>query len=309
MNILIAFFVDCIFGDPYKFPHPVRFIGNYIKFFELKLIKSNLDNKKLRYIYGLMLTITTASITFASTILILFIAKSINIYLFHIMNIIILWTSIAPKCLAQEGYKIYKLLIKDDIENARNRVSYIVSRDTKQLNSQDICKATIETIFENTSDGVIAPLFFAFIGGAPLAMLYKSVSTLDSMVGYHNEKYEDLGFFSAKADDFLNFIPSRISGILIIISAFILKYDANSALKIFMRDRKNHSSPNSAHPESAGAGALNIRLGGPTSYFGEIHNKPYIGDNINQIQPNDIVKSIKLLYISTIIFIFVYIFL
>lgn len=305
MDIVIAFLIDCILGDPYNFPHPVRFIGKYIKLFENKVFNKTRTKIELKYFYGVLLTISTVGLTFILTVLILQIAKSINIYLFYILNIIILWTTIAPKCLAQEGYKVYKPLKDDNIELARNRISFLVSRDTENLSKSQICRATVETILENISDGVIAPLFYAFIGGAPLAMAYKAVNTLDSMVGYRNDKYENLGFFSAKLDDCLNFIPSRLSGILIIISAFCLKYDYRNALKIFIRDRKKHESPNSAHPESAGAGALSIQLGGATSYFGEIHNKPYIGDNTKQIMPNDILKSIKLLYISTIILILI----
>lgn len=305
MDIVIAFLIDCILGDPYNFPHPVRFIGKYIKLFENKVFNKTRTKIELKYFYGVLLTISTVGLTFILTIIILQIAKSINIYLFYILNIIILWTTIAPKCLAQEGYKVYKPLKDDNIELARNRISFLVSRDTENLSKSQICRATVETILENISDGVIAPLFYAFIGGAPLAMAYKAVNTLDSMVGYRNDKYENFGFFSAKLDDCLNFIPSRLSGILIIISAFCLKYDYRNALKIFIRDRKKHESPNSAHPESAGAGALDIQLGGATSYFGEIHNKPYIGDNIKQIMPNDILKSIKLLYISTIILILI----
>lgn len=305
MDIVIAFLIDCILGDPYNFPHPVRFIGKYIKLFENKVFNKTRTKIELKYFYGVLLTISTVGLTFILTVLILQIAKSINIYLFYILNIIILWTTIAPKCLAQEGYKVYKPLKDDNIELARNRISFLVSRDTENLSKSQICRATVETILENISDGVIAPLFYSFIGGAPLAMAYKAVNTLDSMVGYRNDKYETLGFFSAKLDDCLNFIPSRLSGILIIISAFCLKYDYRNALKIFIRDRKKHESPNSAHPESAGAGALSIQLGGATSYFGEIHNKPYIGDNIKQIMPNDILKSIKLLYISTIILILI----
>lgn len=305
MDIVIAFLIDCILGDPYNFPHPVRFIGKYIKLFENKVFNKTRTKIELKYFYGVLLTISTVGLTFILTVLILQIAKSINIYLFYILNIIILWTTIAPKCLAQEGYKVYKPLKDDNIELARNRISFLVSRDTENLSKSQICRATVETILENISDGVIAPLFYSFIGGAPLAMAYKAVNTLDSMVGYRNDKYENLGFFSAKLDDCLNFIPSRLSGILIIISAFCLKYDYRNALKIFIRDRKKHESPNSAHPESAGAGALDIQLGGATSYFGEIHNKPYIGDNIKQIMPNDILKSIKLLYISTIILILI----
>lgn len=305
MDIILAFLLDCVLGDPYNFPHPVKFIGKYIKFFENKVLKKVHSDKELKYKYGFILLVTTCLIVYGSTFVILFVAKSINIYLFYILNIILLWTSIAPKCLANEAYKVYKELVNKNIDEARKKISYLVSRDTKELDFQSIAKATIETVFENTSDGIIAPLFFAAIGGTPLAMSYKAVSTLDSMVGYHNQKYEHFGFFSAKADDILNFIPARVSGLLIVVSSVFLNYDYKSSWEIFLRDRKNHKSPNSAHPEAAGAGALSIRLGGSTSYFGKVTNKPYIGNLIKEIEATDIIKSIKLMYTSTIIWILI----
>lgn len=305
MDIILAFLLDCVLGDPYNFPHPVKFIGKYIKFFENEVFKKVHSDKELKYKYGFILLVTTCLIAYGSTFVILFVAKSINIYLFYILNIILLWTSIAPKCLANEAYKVYKELVNKNIDEARKKISYLVSRDTKELDFQSIAKATIETVFENTSDGIIAPLFFAAIGGTPLAMSYKAVSTLDSMVGYHNQKYEHFGFFSAKADDILNFIPARVSGLLIVVSSVFLSYDYKSSWEIFLRDRKNHKSPNSAHPEAAGAGALGIRLGGATSYFGKVTNKPYIGNLIKEIEATDIIKSIKLMYTSTIIWILI----
>lgn len=308
MDIILAFLLDCVLGDPYNFPHPVKFIGKYIKFFENKVLKKVHSDKELKYKYGFILLVTTCLIVYGSTFVILFVAKSINIYLFYILNIILLWTSIAPKCLANEAYKVYKELVNKNIDEARKKISYLVSRDTKELDFQSIAKATIETVFENTSDGIIAPLFFAAIGGAPLAMCYKAVSTLDSMVGYHNQKYEYFGFFSAKADDILNFIPARVSGLLIVVSSVFLSYDYKSSWEIFLRDRKNHKSPNSAHPEAAGAGALGIQLGGTTSYFGKVINKPYIGNLIKEIEAIDIIKSIKLMYTSTILWILILIY-
>lgn len=308
MDIILAFLLDCVLGDPYNFPHPVKFIGKYIKFFENKVFKKVHSDKELKYKYGFILLVTTCLVSYGSTFIILFVAKSINIYLFYILNIILLWTSIAPKCLANEAYKVYKELVNKNINEARKKISYLVSRDTKELDFQSIAKATIETVFENTSDGVIAPLFFAAIGGAPLAMCYKAVSTLDSMVGYHNQKYEHFGFFSAKADDILNFIPARVSGLLIVVSSVFLSYDYKSSWEIFLRDRKNHKSPNSAHPEAAGAGALGIQLGGATSYFGKVINKPYIGNLIKEIEAIDIIKSIKLMYTSTILWILILIY-
>lgn len=307
MPIVLAFILDCILGDPYKFPHPVRFIGKYIRTFEKYTRSKQPKKKRLRYFYGPILTISIVLISFGITLLVLKSLRNLNYYIYFIVNVLILWTTIAPRCLSEEGYKVYIPLNNGNIDEARKRISYLVSRDTNALTEKDICKATIETILENISDGIIAPLFYAFIGGAPLAMAYKAVNTLDSMVGYRNEKYENLGFFSAKVDDAFNFIPARITGILIIISAFILGYDYKASFKIFFRDRKNHKSPNSAHPEAAGAGALKIRLGGPTSYFGKILEKPYIGDKIEELNQNHIIKSLKLLYIATILFISIYI--
>lgn len=304
MDLLVAFILDCIFGDPYNFPHPVKLIGRYINFFKSNVICK--DSHRLK-ICGMILTFTTVSFTFLSTYILLYFVKSINIYLFHILNSILLWTTIAPKCLSQECYRVYRYLKANDLEKARIQISYLVSRDTQNLNSTQISRAAIETVFENTSDGVIAPLFFALLGGAPLAMAYKAVNTLDSMVGYHNQKYEHFGYFSAKTDDIFNFIPARISGILIVLSSAIAGCNWRNSFKIFMRDRLNHTSPNSAHPEAAGAGALEIQLGGATSYFGKIHDKPSIGDMKFEIVPEHIVKSVKLMYISAIIFISIYV--
>lgn len=306
MSVVLAFLLDCLLGDPYKFPHPVKFMGKYIRRFEKFVRRKTPTENKLRYFYGPLLTLSTIAIFFMVTFIFLKLLKELNYVAYLIANVIMLWTTIAPRCLSEEGYKVYLPLSRGDIEGARERVSYLVSRDTKELSEKQICKAAIETVLENISDGIIAPLFYAFIGGAPLAMAYKAVNTLDSMVGYRNEKYENFGFFSAKVDDVFNFIPARITGILIIMASFILRYDYKSSFKIFFRDRKNHKSPNSAHPESAGAGALNIRIGGPTSYFGKIVEKPYIGEEVEELKGVHIIKSIKLLYISTVIFIGIY---
>ncbi|GIM28176.1 cobalamin biosynthesis protein CobD [Clostridium polyendosporum] len=302
IDIWVAFALDCILGDPYKFPHPVRFIGKYIAWFERVVTKRKRTKTSLRYIWGPFLTISTVALTFSVIFTILKIASSIHTYLYHSLNVILLWTSIAPCCLSKEGYKVYKPLKEGNIKEARERVSYLVSRDVKSLNEEGITRAAVETILENISDGIIAPLFYVFLGGAPLALAYKAVNTLDSMVGYRNEKYEDLGFFSAKADDLVNFIPARLSGFLISISALALGYNFKNSIRIFFRDRLKHKSPNSAHPEASGAGALGIRLGGPNLYFGKIVNKPYIGDELQSIKSEHIVHSIKLLYGATIIF-------
>lgn len=307
IDIVFAFILDCILGDPYGFPHPVRFIGKYIGSFEKLIRKRHKSDAALRYVFGPLLTVTTVSVTFFICYFILKLAWRTNIYMFHLLDIILLWTAIAPCCLAKEAVKIYKPLESGDIGMARDRIKYLVSRDTNSLDKEGIIKATVETVLENTSDGVIAPLFYMFIGGAPLALAYKAVNTLDSMVGYRNEKYENFGFFSAKVDDLVNFIPARISGFLIIVGAFILNYDYKSSAKIFFRDRLNHKSPNSAHTEAAGAGALGIRLGGDGFYFGKVVKKPYIGDHKRGLVTEDIIGAIELMYSAAVVFILLFI--
>jgi adenosylcobinamide-phosphate synthase len=201
--------------------------------------------------------------------------------------------------LVVEGYKVIKFLLKDDLDGARKQLSFIVGRDTESLNKEGIIKAVVETIAENMADGVIAPLFYAGIFGAPLAFAYKAVNTLDSMFGYKNDKYIDFGCFPAKLDDIFNYIPARITGIIIVISAVILKYDYRNSFKIYKRDRYNHTSPNSAHPEAAMAGALRIQLGGGNYYFGKLVEKPTIGDKLKVIDAQDVNKTAKVLYLSS----------
>lgn len=302
LSIYAAFFLDFLFGDPYWFPHPVRLIGNYIIGFEKsirKFIKSRAGLKAA----GVILTLTTVFISYFSFYYILIFAKGINNYLYVVLNIVLMYFCIAPKCLSKEGMNIYNYLKKDDIKGAREQLSYIVGRDTNNLNESEIVRATVETVAENTSDGVIAPLFYMFIGGAPLAFAYKAINTLDSMVGYKNDKYMDFGYFSAKLDDLVNLVPARISAIMLIFSSLFLGLDYKKSLYILKRDRKNHSSPNSGYPEAAVAGALGVRLGGANSYFGKIVEKPYIGDANRCLYRDDIIKTNKMMYVSSILFI------
>ncbi|EGD51113.1 cobalamin biosynthesis protein CobD, partial [Thermoanaerobacter ethanolicus JW 200] len=212
---------------------------------------------------------------------------------------LIIYTCLATKDLGKAAGRVYEALIKGDIVEARKRLSYIVSRDTDRLDVENISRGAIETVAENISDGIIASMFYAFIGGAPLAIFYKAASTLDSMVGYRNEKYLDLGFASAKLDDILNFIPARITGFLIVIAAFLLGYDYKNSWRIFLRDRLKHQSPNSAHGEAAVAGALNIQLGGLNYYFGKPEIKPTLGDGKEKITPQHIKDSIKIMYMTS----------
>lgn len=296
MSIIIGFIIDCIFGDPYNFPHPIRLIGKLIS--NLEKLMRKLFPEKL-YLGGIFMALTVLFLSTAVPLCILAVCYKTNIILGITAESVMCWYLIAPKCLKSESMKVYKAVSENDIEKSRKAVSMIVGRDTERLDFDGIIKATVETVAENTSDGVTAPVFYMAFGGATLGFLYKSVNTMDSMVGYKNEKYKDFGRFSAKLDDVLNYIPSRLTAILMIISAYILKYDGKSAYKIWKRDRLKHASPNSAQTESVCAGALNIRLAGDAYYFGELHKKAYIGENERNIQKDDIIRANRLMYMTT----------
>lgn len=307
LDLIFAVVLDWIVGDPYWFPHPVIYIGKLISFLKKKKDKFN-DNYKIK-LYGLFIVIFVCTISFIIPFIILEIVKPFKI-VYHIVNILILWTTIAAKCLHVEGKKVYYELKKGDIKEARVKLSYIVGRDTKNLSENEIIRADVETVAENASDGIIAPLFFAVLGGAPLAMLYKAVNTMDSMLGYMNEEFKYIGFFPAKIDDVFNFIPARITGVLMAISSPFVTLKISSiknSLKIMIRDRKNHKSPNCAYPEGATAGALDIQLGGTNVYFGEVVEKPTIGDLIKELNFEHINLTIKLMYSSEVLFVLLYI--
>lgn len=305
VSIYMAFIIDLILGDPYWFPHPVKLIGKYISIIEGLVKKLNIKNKLLKF-SGVILTASTVILTYSICFYLLKGTKVINVYFYQLLNVIILWTCIAPKCLEVEAIKIYSLLNEGEIVKARKQLSSIVGRDTKNLDESEIVRAVIETVSENTSDGVIAPLFYMFIGGAPLALTYKAINTLDSMVGYKKDFYYNFGWTSARLDDIVNLIPARLTACFMIAASFILGLDYKNCIKIIKRDRRNHKSPNSAYPEAATAGALGVQLGGSNSYFGEIVYKPTIGNNLRELNKNDIVKSTKLMYLCTYVAIIVF---
>jgi len=298
IELTVGFILDIIIGDPNNPFHPVRGIGYIAKKFET--IFRNILKNSLKFA-GFVTWILTVTLTFAITFEIVNISKKFNIYFGIIVEGILIYFCISSKALVVEGYKVIKFLLKNDIEGARKQLSFIVGRDTAGLDKDGIIRAVIETIAENMADGIIAPLLYAGIFGAPLAFAYKAVNTLDSMFGYKNNKYIDFGYFSAKLDDVFNYIPARITGILIIISAAILRYDYKNSLKIYKRDRYNHTSPNSAHPEAAIAGALGLELGGSNYYFGKLVEKPTIGDKFKEIEIKDVNKTVKVLYLSSFI--------
>ena len=292
IKIWIAYVLDLIFGDPQNVVHPVQVIGKIISAGEKVLLR-----KKYKFLAGAVLNIFTVSITYT---LMYLISKSVKISVFFmIIEIYLMYTIFSINSLAREGNRVYRILKEGDIEKARKDLSYLVSRDTETMDEKMIIRSTMETISENTVDGIVAPMFYMFLGGMPLAMAYKAINTLDSMVGYKNEKYMDFGKFSAKVDDVANFIPARITGILIVLASMILGYNYKNSLKIFLRDRKNHSSPNSAHSEASVAGALGVQFGGKVSYFGKEIDKPTIGDKTKEFELEDIRKNIRIMYVTS----------
>ncbi|GAA0103132.1 adenosylcobinamide-phosphate synthase CbiB [Paraclostridium bifermentans] len=297
--MVIAYLLDLIIGDPYSFPHPVRFIGNLIRFTEGKIRKIFKSKNQLK-IGGFLLWIIAVGFTALVTGLILNLLCINNIF-YVIIASIILYTTLSTKCLADEAKKIYEVLKTGDIEKSRKQLSYIVGRDTTSLSENEIIRATVETVAENTVDGIISPMMYGFIGGPVLAMAYKAINTLDSMVGYKNEKYGDIGFASAKIDDIANFIPARITPFFMMIASFILGFNSKKSIKIAMRDRKNHKSPNCAYAEGAVAGALEVQLGGTNMYFGEKVYKPTIGDKDRELEAEDILRTNKIMYLTSFI--------
>ncbi len=296
IKIWIAYILDLIFGDPQNIIHPVQIIGKIISLGEKILLKEK-SGSRYKFFAGIILNIFVVSITYGLTCLIYKSSKISGV--FTLIEIYLMYTVFSVNSLAREGNRVYNILKEGNIEKARKDLSYLVSRDTETMDEKMIIRSTMETISENTVDGIVAPMFYMFLGGLPLAMTYKAINTLDSMVGYKNEKYMDFGKFSAKIDDVANFIPARITGVLIVAASMILRYNYKNSLKMFIRDRKNHSSPNSAHAEASVAGALGVQFGGRVSYFGKEVDKPVIGDKIKDFELEDIKKNIKIMYATS----------
>ncbi|MBU3184020.1 adenosylcobinamide-phosphate synthase CbiB [Clostridium estertheticum] len=294
MDLIAAILLDLLIGDPYWFKHPVIYIGKLIRVLD-KLGRKLCKTHKQIKIFGGVIVVIVAFSSFLVPFIILRISKEL-FWVYNILNIILLWTTIATRCLHTEGIKVYDALVKDDVNDARIKLSYIVGRDTKDLCVDEIIRADVETIAENTADGVIAPILYAILGGAPLAMMYKGINTMDSMLGYMNEKYKYIGFFPAKTDDVFNYVPARLTGFLICLAAPIVRGNILDSIKVMIRDRKNHKSPNCAYPEGAVAGAMRVQLGGTNVYFGEKMYKPTIGNRIKDLGREHIVDTIKLMY-------------
>lgn len=297
-EITIGFLMDLIIGDPENPYHPIRAIGSLCKKLEEFLREKFKENLKVA---GLLTWVITVAVVYAISDVILSFIGFFSWQLAIIVSGIMIYFCISTKALKVEGLKVVSYILKDDIEGARKQLSYIVGRDTMSLDREAILRAVIETIAENMADGVIAPLFYAGIGGAPLAFAYKAVNTMDSMFGYKNDKYMEFGYFPAKLDDLFNLIPARLAAYFTVVAAYVLGFNGNRAFRIYNRDKYNHSSPNSAHPEAAFAGALGVRLGGANYYFGKLVEKPTIGENLEQVTVEKVYDANKLLYGATTI--------
>ena len=310
-----GFLLDCIFGDPAWMYHPIRVIGNLISVLEKGLRKllcsripaSEQEKKNRREVLaGGILWILTVSLSFLVPAVLLFAAGKVHPAVRFLLETFWCYQIFAARCLVGESKKVYQKLKEDDLPGARRAVSMIVGRDTENLTAEGVTKAAVETVAENTSDGVTAPLLFLLIGGAPLGFLYKAVNTMDSMLGYKNEKYLYFGRIPAKMDDVFNYIPARLTAWFMIVAAFLTGMDGKNAWKIYLRDKRKHASPNSAQSEAVCAGALDVQLAGDAVYFGKVYKKDYIGDAIRKIEPEDILRAGKLMYMTTILMMVVF---
>jgi adenosylcobinamide-phosphate synthase len=299
--LLTGFVLDAILGDPYNFPHIVRWMGSLISALEKCLRRSLPATVHGEMTGGVLLVCLVLLICAGFPFAALFLCYRFSPPLAYVLESFLCWQLLAARSLKVESMKVYYSLLEDDIEGARNNVSMIVGRDTSVLGKDGITRAAVETVAENASDGVAAPLLYIMLGSTALGCLYKAVNTMDSMIGYRNEKYLYFGYAAAKTDDILNYIPSRICALLMITAAFILQLDGKSAFRVWRRDRRKHASPNSAQTEAVCAGALGIRLAGPISYSGKLKDKPFIGDDTRPIRAEDIADANRLMYTASVL--------
>ena len=293
----LGFLLDLLLGDPHWLPHPIRWIGNLIAKLEMCLLEETMNEKK-KFRRGIWMVILVLVSTVVVVMCVLAGSYWLHPYAGIVVETVMTYQILATKCLKVESMKVYQCLKNQDVDAARKAVSMIVGRDTACLNEEGIAKAAIETVAENTSDGVIAPMLYTAFGGPILGFLYKAVNTMDSMLGYKNEKYMYFGRAAAKVDDFVNYIPSRISAYLMVAASFFCgkRFSGKQAFYIYKRDNRKHASPNSAQTESACAGALGIQLAGDASYFGKVVKKPYIGEPLRKVEFEDIKRVNRLMY-------------
>lgn len=298
ITLISAYLLDIILGDPQRFPHPVRLIGRFIVFLENLFWRAN-SSPLSQKISGILLALIVVGSTFMATTFLIYWAGYFSQAASFILSIFMGYFTLATRDLHVETRRVLKALEAGDLARARQELSFLVGRDTAHLSEPEVIRALVETIAENLSDGVIAPLFYLGLGGPPWAMTYKAINTLDSMVGYKKERFRHMGWASARLDDAANFIPARLSGGLVVISAFLLGKPWRDSLEILRRDRRQHQSPNSAWPEAATAGALGVQLGGLNYYGGQPSPKPFIGNRKKDLDLGDVREAWKILYLSS----------
>ena len=294
--LILGFCLDLLIGDPHGIPHPVVYIGKLIDVTEKGMRKMFPKTVRGENFAGAAVWLIVVTVSAGIPLLVLHLAYGANCWLGLLLETILCAQILATKSLKTESMKVYQALQTGDLSKARYAVSMIVGRDTQYLDEAGVARAAVETVAENTSDGIIAPMLFLAIGGAPLGFFYKAVNTMDSMLGYVEMPYKNVGLVPAKMDDFFNYIPARLSALLMIAAGTILGFDGKNGWKIFRRDRYNHASPNSAQTESVCAGLMDLRLAGDAWYHGVLHKKKFIGDPIREIEPEDIPKACRLLY-------------
>lgn len=300
--LLPAILLDLILGDPHLMPHPVRWMGAMIAGLEnilRSLLPKTPGGERLG---GILMALLVGGAFCAGSALLLWALALISPWLAWGVEVWLTYQLLAARALERESMAVYPCLIRGDLPAARTAVSRIVGRDTQSLDEAGVAKAAVETVAENTCDGVVAPLIFLWLGGLPLGMLYKAVSTMDSMVGYRNARYQFFGWAGARLDDLFNLIPARLAGLSMCLAAAVLPgYSGRGALRIFLRDRKQHKSPNSAHTEAACAGALGIQLAGDACYGGKLVQKPTLGDPLRSVEPQDIPRACRLMYADALV--------
>ena len=300
LALVLGFILDLIIGDPHGLYHPIRLVGNLIALLEKRMNRKT-DSSNRQMVMGWLMALIVITLSSGIPLLLLLLAYRIHPVCRLILETIMCWQLLATKSLKDESMKVYRKLKKHDLQGSRHAVSMIVGRDTEVLDESGVTKAAVETVAENTSDGVIAPMLYMAIGGAFLGWMYKSINTMDSMVAYKNERYLYFGRIPAYLDDIANYIPARLAGVMMILASFLVRLDGAHAFAIFKRDRYNHASPNSAQTEAVMAGALNVQLAGDAWYFGELHKKKTIGDDIRPVEAEDIVRANKLLYGTAVV--------
>lgn len=302
LTMAVAFLLDTLIGDPHTRLHPVALMGNLISLLEKLLLRAE-DSSTAKLIKGAILVAIMIGSSYALGLAIERAARSTGILTAEVfIEALTLAFMMSPRSLAEAGREIHDLLMLGNIIEARRKVGWIVGRDTDRLSEPEIVRATVETVAENTVDGIISPLFFFLIGGLPLAVAYRAANTMDSMLGYKNDKYLYFGRAAARLDDVMNYLPARLTAILFITAAAILNLDYQNALHMVRRDASKHPSPNGGYAEAAVAGALNIRLGGFNSYFGRQTFRAYMGEAIEVLAANHILLAIRMMYTATILF-------